>query len=154
MLQEGRLRLAYFVFVAIVLGLGLLVGWAFLPGAWYAGLEKPGFTPPNWVFAPAWSTLYVLIGLAGARCWIADRGSAGMVLWFAQLVLNLMWSPAFFGAESPALGLLVILPLFAIILAFIAERWSQDRIAALLFVPYAFWVGYASALNLAIWRLN
>lgn len=144
----------HLAFVAAVLAVGLVIGWAFLPGAWYAGLDKPGFTPPNAVFGPVWTALYVLIGIAGARCWLAARQGAGMGLWWAQMGLNFLWSPAFFGAENPGLGLLVILPLFAVILAFIAERWNRDRIAALLFVPYAFWVGYASALNLAIWRMN
>lgn len=138
------------LFVAAVTAIGLLIGWAFLPGAWYAGLVKPAFTPPNWLFGPAWTTLYVLIGIAGARAW--TRGGAG--LWFAQMGLNFLWSPVFFGLQNPGLGLLVILALLATILAFIAHRWRQDRVAALLFLPYAAWVSFATALNAAIWRLN
>lgn len=147
-------RVTHLGFVAAVLGIGLLIGWAFLPGEWYAGLAKPGFTPPDRLFGPAWSVLYVLIGIAGARTWLDDRAGRGMRIWFLQMGLNFLWSPAFFGAQAPWLGLVVILPLLAAILAFIAERWARDRVAALLFLPYAAWVGYASALNLAIWRLN
>ena len=142
----------HLVFVAAVLAIGLLIGWAFLPGVWYAGLRKPGFTPPNWLFGPAWTTLYVLIGIAGARTW--ERGGLAVGLWFLQMALNFLWSPAFFGAQNPGLGLMVILPLLAVILVFIRERWNRDRIATLLFVPYALWVAFASALNIGIWWLN
>lgn len=142
----------HLVFVVAVLAIGLLIGWAFLPGAWYAGLRKPFFTPPNWLFGPAWTTLYVLIGIAGARTW--ERGGLAVGLWFLQMALNFLWSPFFFGAQNPGLGLMIILPLLAVILIFIRERWNRDRVAALLFVPYALWVGFASALNIGIWWLN
>jgi translocator protein len=142
------------VFVATVLALGIVIGMIFAPGPWYAGLTKPPFNPPNWVFGPAWSILYVLIGIAGARTWIHARQSVAMRLWFLQMALNFLWSPAFFGARSPILGLMVILPLLVVILIFIAERWGSDTLAALLFVPYGAWVAFASLLNGAIYVLN
>ena len=143
-----------FVFAAfLVLGGGLAIGWATRPDAWYAALAKPPFNPPNWVFAPVWSLLYVMIAVAGARTWVhgLDRGFA---LWAAQLVLNFAWTPVFFGLHRPGLALVIIVALLAAILAFIVARWHADRISAVLFLPYAAWVAFASLLNASIVMLN
>ena len=146
--------LTYILFIALVLGCGLLIGLNFMPGGWYAALVKPPFNPPNWIFAPVWSALYVLIGIAGARTFLREGVSGAFMVWLAQLVLNFLWSPAFFGAKEPGLALAVILPMLAAILAFIAMRWRADRIAAWAFVPYAAWVGFATILNASIVWLN
>lgn len=146
--------LTYAVFIIAVVGLGLASGYFNLPGAWYQSLAKPGFTPPNWLFAPAWTTLYVLIGIAGAQVWLKARQTAAMRIWFVQMVLNLAWSPAFFGQQNPALGLIVILCLLAAILAFLLSAWNRVRIAAILFLPYLAWVGFATALNGSIYFMN
>lgn len=126
--------------------------------AWYAGLIKPGFTPPNWLFAPVWTTLYVLMAYAVWRILSLPRSQDGrsvaIAAFFVQLGLNCLWSFAFFGAQSPLAGLVVIVGLIAAILATIAAFWRLDRVAALLLVPYLAWVAYATALNAAIWRLN
>ena len=125
---------------------------------WYAGLTKPGFTPPNWVFGPVWSLLYALMAAAVWRILCLPRTrprhGAALTAFFVQLVLNAAWSFAFFAAHSPLAGLVVIGALLAAILATIRLFWPLDRLAALLLVPYAAWVGYAAMLNLAIWRLN
>lgn len=142
------------LFVVGVVGIGLLIGYATLPGEWYAGLAKPSFNPPNWVFAPTWSLLYVLIAIAGWRTWRQSPTGRPMNLWWAQTLLNFLWSPAFFGAQQIGVALAVIVLLLASILAFIALRWKQDRLSALLFVPYAAWVSFATLLNASIWRLN
>ncbi|MFB2553129.1 TspO/MBR family protein [Ensifer soli] len=142
------------LFVAAVLGIGILIGFTTAPGAWYAGLEKPSFNPPNWIFGPAWTILYVLIGIAGARIFLDHRRSAAMRLWFGQMVLNFAWSPLFFGLRDIAAGLIVILALLVAIIGFIVASWRRDRIAALLFLPYLAWVSFATLLNLAIFRLN
>jgi tryptophan-rich sensory protein len=144
----------YLVFIILLVGIGVLIGYINLPGEWYQTLAKPSFTPPNWLFGPAWTILYILIGIAGARTWIGSRGSAGMRLWGLQMLLNFAWSPTFFGLQRPLPGLFIIVALLIVILCYIAERWRRDRVAALLFVPYAAWVGFATALNASIVYLN
>ncbi|TDK35403.1 tryptophan-rich sensory protein [Rhizobium deserti] len=146
--------ITHIVFMIAVVALGSLVGLLNIPGEWYQSLQKPFFNPPNWLFGPAWTTLYILIGIAGARTWLDGRYSIRMKIWFVQMGLNFLWSPAFFGLQSPLLGLVVILPLLIAILAFIRMSWPVDRIAAWLFVPYALWVAFATLLNLSIVVLN
>jgi translocator protein len=141
------------LFVVLVLGGGTLIGFMTLPGAWYAGLAKPPFNPPNWIFAPVWTLLYILVAVAGWRTWQRERG-AGMTAWFIQLALNFIWSPVFFGAHMIGTALVVIVALLAAILGFIVMRWPRDRTTALLFTPYAAWVAFATLLNGSIWILN
>ena len=142
------------LFLLLVVGGGVAIGFLTAPGEWYAGLAKPPFNPPNWVFAPVWTVLYVLIAVAGWRTFERDRSSWPMKLWWAQLVLNFLWSPAFFAAHRIGLALLVILLLLAAILAFLVISWRQSRVAAWLFAPYAAWVAFAAVLNGSIWLLN
>ncbi|MBI1179906.1 MAG: tryptophan-rich sensory protein [Alphaproteobacteria bacterium] len=141
-------------FFALTVGGGLVIGVLTAPGAWYAGLAKPAFNPPPWVFAPVWTVLYVLIGAAGWRLWRAAPGSVAMALWWGQLALNFLWSPVFFAAHRIGLALVVIVLLLAATLGVIAAAWRRDRPAALLFAPYALWVVFATLLNAALWRLN
>lgn len=135
------------LFVALTLAGGLLIGILNIPGAWYAGLQKPPFNPPNWIFAPVWTVLYVFIGIAGARCWARGPSSVAMRAWFAQIVLNFAWSPVFFTLHQMTAALVIILALLATILVFIALVWRSDRLSGLLFLPYALWVAFASLLN-------
>jgi tryptophan-rich sensory protein len=146
--------LGLILFLALVLGGGTIIGMATAPGPWYAALEKPSFNPSGWIFAPVWSALYVTIAVAGWRVWSRARDSAAMRLWWAQLALNFIWSPVFFAAHRIDWAFGVILLLLAAILGFIATAWRRDRIAALLFLPYAAWVAFAAVLNAALWRLN
>jgi benzodiazapine receptor len=141
-------------FLLLVVGGGSLIGMFNVPGEWYAQLAKPPFNPPNWVFGPAWTTLYILIAIAGWRVWQSEPRGTLAKLWWGQLALNFLWSPVFFTAHSIEGALVVILALLALILAFIATAWRRDRIAALLFVPYAAWVAFASTLNGSIALLN
>lgn len=141
-------------FLVLVVGGGLLIGYSFLPGVWYQGLAKPFFTPPNWLFAPAWTLLYVLIAVAGWRCWLREGLGGGLKIWIAQLVLNFAWSPIVFGAHNLALGLAVILLLWISIVAFIKNRWAADRTSAALFLPYLAWVSFAACLNGGLLVLN
>ena len=141
-------------FLLLVMGGGILMGVLTAPGEWYANLNKPPFNPPNWVFGPAWTALYVLIAVAGWRTWEARKTSHEMKLWWIQLGLNFLWSPTFFEMQRPWIALLVILALFAVILIFIWRSWTADRVSAFAFVPYASWVAFASALNLSIAILN
>lgn len=154
MTKASHRTLSLVVFIAVVLGCGMAIGYLTLPGAWYAALAKPSFNPPNWVFAPVWSTLYVLIAVAGWRVFMREPRGPMMTLWLAQMALNFAWSPVFFGAHAIGFALVIIVALLASIVAFIAVAWPRERIAAMLFVPYAAWVGFATLLNLRLWMLN
>lgn len=154
-------RLIKFVAAVGVCLLAGVVGGLFtspaIPG-WYAALNKPAFTPPNWVFAPAWTTLYVLMGLAAFLVW--DKGwrrpvvKPALGVFAAQLVLNFLWSVLFFGARSPAAGLVDIVALWLAIGASIVLFARVSKAAAALMVPYLAWVTFATALNVAIVALN
>lgn len=139
------------IFIIGVVVTGSLIGVTTLPGEWYAGLTKPWFTPPNWVFGPIWTILYVLIGWAGARKWLYGGESR---LWWAQMGLNFLWSPVFFGLHMPRVALMLILATWVTILAFILREWAKDRLSAVLFCPYLAWVSLATALNIGIVALN
>jgi tryptophan-rich sensory protein len=125
---------------------------------WYAGLAKPPFNPPNVVFAPVWTTLYVLMAFALWRVLRMNERSSerrwAIILFFIQLALNAAWSWMFFGAHSPGLGLVNIVPQLFVIAATIAAFWRVDRVAAFCLVPLAAWVAFASLLNASIWWLN
>ncbi|MFO1350987.1 MAG: TspO/MBR family protein [Gammaproteobacteria bacterium] len=133
-----------------------LFGSQFMPGAWYAALSKPAWTPPNGLFGPAWTILYIGIAIAGWLIWrnTGGRLSLPLLVWGAQLVLNGLWSYLFFGLERPAVALIDSIAMLIAIVLFIILAWPVSHIAALLFVPYALWVGFATALNFAIWRVN
>ena len=126
-------------------------------GGWYASLAKPSFNPPNGIFGPVWTLLYVLMGVAAWRVWrkfslVGARGPLG--LWGLQLALNLGWSVLFFGLRQIGPALAEILVLLAAVLATALSFRRLDRLAGLLLVPYCAWVAFASVLNFAIWRLN
>lgn len=146
--------LALAAFLVLVLGGGAAIGSMNLPGPWYDALVKPPLNPPNWVFGPAWTILYVLIAIAGWRIWERDRGGPAMKAWGAQMLLNFAWSPVFFTLQSVGGALFIVMLMLAAILAFIGLAWNRDRIAALLFVPYAAWVSFATLLNASILWLN
>ena len=147
-------RAAIVPFVLLVVGGGLLIGFFTAPGPWYEALAKPSFNPPNWLFGPVWTVLYVLIAVAGWRIWQRERSGAAMKLWWLQLTLNFLWSPVFFALHRIGLALVVILALLAAVLVFIAIARKVDGLAAWFFVPYAAWVAFASLLNASIWMLN
>ena len=124
---------------------------------WYAGLSKPAFTPPDWIFAPVWTSLYALMAFAFWRILRTpetSRRRTAVILFALVLVANAAWSWMFFGARSPVLGLINIGPQLAIIGATTAVFWSLDRVASLSLLPLAVWVAFAAVLNFSIWRLN
>ena len=141
-------------FLLVVIGVGAVIGINTAPGPWYAGLEKPPFNPPNWLFAPVWFTLYVLIAIAGWRTFLAAPQSLAMKLWVAQMLLNWIWSPVFFLGHVLWPAGAIIVAILATILAFIGVTWRRDRTSARLFVPYAAWVAFATLLNLSLAVLN
>jgi benzodiazapine receptor len=139
-----------------VAALGGVATAANIPG-WYAGLAKPSWTPPDWVFGPVWSVLYLSMAVAAWLVWRRD-GLAGasvpMTLFGVQLALNAAWTWLFFGLHSPAAALVDIVLLWGAIAATTVTFWQRSAAAGILFVPYLTWVGFASVLNFAIWRLD
>jgi tryptophan-rich sensory protein len=142
------------LFIVLVLGGGFAIGLMNPPGSWYAALSKPWFNPPNWVFGPVWSIVYLLVAIAGWRTWEGRANRMSMTLWCAQMALNFLWSPVFFTAQRPLVALALILILLCTIVVFIARQWSIDKISGALFIPYAAWVAFASILNFEIVRIN
>jgi tryptophan-rich sensory protein len=144
----------------LTLGIGFVGSLVTLPQipTWYATLNKPSFTPPNGVFGPVWTLLYVMMAVAAWRVWCRavpgpERRSA-LIAFFVQLALNAIWSPVFFGLNAPASGLVVIVALVGALATTLVLFWRLDRPAGLLLVPYLAWVGFATALNGAIVVLN
>jgi translocator protein len=151
-----------FAALAGFIGLTLAVGWIgslvtlpAIPG-WYAQLAKPSFTPPNWVFGPVWTALYLMMAAAAWLVWRSDHGdrSRALAAWGIQLALNLAWSVLFFGFKQIGIALVEIAILLVAIAATIRLSARISRPAAWLLVPYLAWVCYATVLNLALWRLN
>ena len=137
-------------------GLGTLATTPNIP-TWYAQLDKPWFNPPNWVFGPVWSTLYLLMGIALWLVWIAksDRSKKrAYILFGTQLVLNALWSVVFFGLHQPWAAVIVIVALWIAIALNIREFAKFSKPAAWLLVPYIAWVSFASLLNISIAILN
>jgi len=146
-------------FVLLCLAVGYAGGQVTAPAVanWYPTLAKPSFNPPDWVFAPVWTALYVLMGVAAWRVWRTSpqpgrRRALGLFL--LQLALNLGWSLVFFGLQAVGVALIEIVVLLALILVTMIAFWRLDRFAGLLLLPYAVWVGFATSLNFMIWRLN
>jgi len=146
--------LSLLAFIAIVLGGGTLIGLATAPGDWFAGLQKPWFYPPSWIFAPVWTLLYLAIAIAGWRTYLRRPGGTSMAIWAIQLILNFTWPPVFFGLNMIGLAFIVIVVLLATIIAFLVATWRVDRLSGLLFLPYLAWIIFATALNLSIMLLN
>lgn len=126
------------------------------PGGWYGTLPKPAWTPPSWVFAPVWTTLYLLMAVAAWRVWRTAGGfraaRAPLALYAIQLVLNAAWSIIFFGQRQVGVAMLDLALLWLAILATMLAFWRVDRPAGILLLPYLAWVSYASTLNYAIWQ--
>ncbi|WP_346897946.1 TspO/MBR family protein [uncultured Roseibium sp.] len=141
-------------FLILVVGGGIAIGIVTAPGSWYAAQVKPPFNPPNWIFGPVWTVLYICIAIAGWRTWLRQPEGGAMKLWAAQLALNFIWSPIFFSAHRMDIALGIIILMLITILAFIIRSRSKDDLAALLFLPYAAWVAFAAILNGALLYLN
>jgi tryptophan-rich sensory protein len=151
--MPGAAVLSLIVFLALTAA-AAATGIQFRPGEWYETLVKPGWTPPNWLFPPVWTALYVMIAIAGWRVWLAQGLGRATIIWAIALALNAVWSYIMFGQHQIALAAIDIVALLLAIVAFIVVASSVDTLATVLFVPYLAWVSYAAALNIAIWRLN
>lgn len=148
--------LAFIILCLMVSGIGGYVT-ATSVDTWYQTLHKPTFNPPDWVFAPVWTTLYILMGISAWRVWRIGPFAANhraLIVFGAQLGLNLLWSILFFGLQRIDLALIEIGVLLLAITSNMIMFWRIDVLAGALFLPYALWVAYASALNAALWLLN
>ncbi len=149
-----------YIIAIVICQLAGIIGSLFTTPAvrgWYAGINRPSFSPPNWLFAPVWTTLFVLMGISVAIIWLSEKNDLrkkALLIFSIQLVLNTLWSIIFFGMENPTLAFVEIIVLwFAILYTIILFR-KINRKAACLLIPYILWVSFASVLNLAIAILN
>jgi tryptophan-rich sensory protein len=143
-------------FVVMCFGVSLLGGRATLPALahWYPALAKPTWTPPEWVFGPVWTLLYPTVAVAGWLAWREGRSRRGTLLYLLQLTLNAAWPWFFFGERRIGWALACVVVLWFAILGTIVAFWRVSRGAAFLMLPYLGWVGFALALNAALWRMN
>lgn len=145
--------LLFCLFLAACVGAGI-TGGLFPPGPWYRALNKPSWTPPDWVFPVTWTVLYICMAVAGARAAMADNNGIAMALWAVQIAFNGLWTPVFFGLRNIRMGMALIGVLWLIVFSAMLALWQVDTIAGMLFVPYLVWVSIAAALNAAVWNLN
>lgn len=145
------------IFIGIVFVAAALAGIA-PPGEWYEALDKPPWTPPNWLFGPAWTVLYLMIAVAGWIIYTHATTVTPKILWAVQIVLNSAWSLLFFAAQQLGIALIdaAAMSVFSLVLIIVLLRhvFAWSRLAALLFIPYWIWVTFAGILNASIWLRN
>ncbi|HRG19092.1 MAG TPA: tryptophan-rich sensory protein [Flavobacterium lutivivi] len=157
--MQKNLRIAAIVLTCLAVGyFSSLVTRDNIP-TWYATLKKPFFNPPNWVFAPVWTILYIMMGIAAGRVWNkvdSDQQNVkkGMYFFIIQLALNALWSYLFFGMHNLFLSIIEIILLWLMIYETIIQFKKVDRLASKLLIPYLVWVSYASILTASVWYLN
>lgn len=146
--------LVYILSIVAIVAIGGLIGTMIGPDIWFADLKKPSFNPPAWLFAPVWTTLYVMIGITFARIYLRDPKGPAMKLFIIQMLLNWSWTPLWFGLHLMWIALSVIILLWMTILTFIVTARRTDPVSAALFVPYLAWVSFATVLNASLAILN
>ncbi len=158
MRTQSALKLVGSIIICQMAG---LIGAFFTTSAiptWYAGLVKPSFSPPNYLFGPVWTILYTLMGISLYLVWTAkvrpNSFKAAMIVFWTQLILNALWSIIFFGLRSPIFAFIVIVMMLMMIALTIDRFQRTSKIAAYLLIPYILWVAFAAVLNLAIVLLN
>jgi translocator protein len=135
-------------------GAAAATGAMFSPGEWYRGLAKPSWTPPDWVFPVAWTTLYLLMSAAAARVSGVEGAAYGLALWSVQIAFNTLWTPVFFGLRRMRAAMVVMVGLWLSVAATTVVFFSLDWIAGAMFLPYLAWVTVAGALNFWVMRHN
>ncbi len=123
---------------------------------WYATLNKPSFSPPDWLFGSVWLILYLMMGVALYLNWIkkSKQAKCNVRLFFIHLFFNLIWTPIFFGAKNLFLALIIIIIIWVLIVVMIFKFWKVNKVSSLLLIPYLLWVTFATLLNYSIWKLN
>lgn len=129
-------------------------GIFFKPGAWYGSLQKPSFTPPNWLFPVAWTTIYLLLAWAGYRLTLMPGSQTALALWAAQIALNTLWTPVFFGANRIVAAMIILALLWLVVAAMVVMALQLDVMTGLILFPYLVWLTVAAALNFSILRHN
>jgi benzodiazapine receptor len=156
--RAARRPLLAFVLVTLIIGAGASIFTAPSIPTWYAGLAHPAIAPPNWVFAPIWTTLYVLMAVAAWRVWRnlpnGKMKSKEMIAYGVQLALNFAWSAIFFAAHQIGLAMIEIIILVLAVLLTTILFFRRDFLAGLMFLPYLAWTGFAAVLTHAFWVLN
>jgi tryptophan-rich sensory protein len=142
------------VIFLIACGAAASSGIFFKPGAWYESLVKPGFTPPNWVFPVAWTTIYLLLAWVGYRLTLLPGSETVLALWAAQIALNTLWTPVFFGAHRPFAAMIILAILWLVVATMVVLALRLDVITGLILFPYLAWLCVAAALNFSILRNN
>lgn len=140
-------------FVGAVIAVAMS-GAVFMPGEWYRSLNKPSWTPPSWLFAPAWSVLYLLIAIAGWLVWTSAGLSAALAVWALNLVFNGLWSWLMFGRRQIGVALIDAVAMLVTIVIFMLLARPLNETAMWLFAPYLVWVAFATALNASILQRN
>lgn len=148
--------MSYLLFAIFLMACGAAgaTGGLFPPGDWYDRLEKPSWTPPNWLFPVAWTTLYLCMSIAATRVAMMPGAGLAMALWALQIALNTLWTPVFFGMQKIRMGMWVLALLWVSVAGCTIAMFGLDWIAGLLFLPYLAWVTTAAALNWSVMQLN
>jgi len=148
--------LALLLFIIIVFNAAFVAN-RFRPGAWYKGLQKPSWTPPNWLFPTVWTVLYILIAVSGWLVWRETSVKAALfplIIYLGQLILNALWTWFFFGLHKPGLAFLDIVALWFFIVFTIILFWPFSKLAGILLLPYLLWITFAATLNYCVWKMN
>ena len=156
MISTSKSILGLIICLAITFAMAFM-GSRFMPGDWYAQLAKPSWNPPNAVFAPVWTILYLLMSISAWLVWKSSglsRAKLPLLLYIIQLILNSLWSFLFFGLHNIRFAFIDIIALWCFILITLLTFWKHNKLAGALFIPYLLWVSFASALNSAILSRN
>jgi tryptophan-rich sensory protein len=145
--------LLFCIFLAATFAAGA-TGAMFPTGEWYKQLNKPSWTPPNWLFPVAWTSIYLLMAFAGARVAPLEGSAYALAFWAMQIAFNALWTPVFFGLRNLKASLPIMAGLWFSVFGATITHWQLDLWAGLAFVPYLTWVSVAAALNIAMVRLN
>ena len=129
-------------------------GSLFPTGKWYAGLRKPFWTPPNWIFPIAWTGLYIILSYVGMRAALRIDGQAVLALWALQASLSTLWTPVFFGLKKMGTAFIVMSSLWLSVFAMVIFCWKLEAVLGIILLPYLVWVSFAAALNFSVWQLN
>lgn len=143
-----------FLIFLIACGAAATTGMVFKPGQWYKQLNKPKFTPPNWVFPVAWTTIYLLLAWVGYRLTMIPGSEQVLALWAAQIALNTLWTPVFFGAQRIVTAMIILVLLWLVVAVMVVLALRLDVITGLILFPYLAWLCVAAALNFSIMRNN
>jgi translocator protein len=143
-----------FLIFLIACGAAASTGILFKPGQWYETLKKPSFTPPKWLFPVAWTIIYLLLAWAGYRLSLMPGSQVVLALWAAQIALNTLWTPVFFGAHHLFAGMIIITLLWLVVATMVVLALRLDIVTGLMLFPYLIWLCVAGALNFSILRNN